>query len=70
MPVLKVQLPQTTYEQLLTVADRAWRPAVWHAEWLLRMAIEAELATTPEDGDDAHDAQAASRTAPAETSVG
>jgi hypothetical protein len=42
MPVLKVQLPQTTYEQLLTVADRAWRPAVWHAEWLLRRAIQEE----------------------------
>jgi hypothetical protein len=40
MPVLKVSLPQTTYEQLLTIADRAWRPAVWHAEWLLRKAIE------------------------------
>jgi hypothetical protein len=42
MPVLKVQLPQSTYEQLLTVADRAWRPAVWQAEWLLKRAIEQE----------------------------
>jgi hypothetical protein len=39
MPLLKVQLPQATYEQLLTVADRAWRPAVWHAEWLLRTMV-------------------------------
>jgi hypothetical protein len=58
MSVLKVQLPQTTYEQLLTVADRAWRPAAWHAEWLLRKAIEAELARMPEDCDDEHAAQA------------
>jgi len=59
MPVLKVQLPQNIYEQLLTVADRAWRPAIWHAEWLLRMAIEAELATTAEGREDDDDAQTA-----------
>jgi hypothetical protein len=42
MPVLKLQLPQDTYEQLLAVAHRAWRPTVWQAEWLLRKAIREE----------------------------
>ena len=49
MPTLKVLIPEPTYQQLLTIAGRAWRPPLWHAEWLLRRAIEAETARA-EDG--------------------
>lgn len=43
MPTLKLEIPQETFEQLLAVASRDWRPTVWQAEWLLRRAIAAEV---------------------------
>jgi hypothetical protein len=42
VPVLKLELPQEAFEQLLAVANRAWRPTVWQAEWLLKTAIQRE----------------------------
>jgi hypothetical protein len=42
MPTLKLEIPQESFEQLLRVAHRAWRPTVWHAEFLLRKAIQEE----------------------------
>jgi hypothetical protein len=57
MPTLKVLIPESTYQQLLTVAGRAWRPPLWHAEWLLRKAIEAEAEADPEAAAILDDAQ-------------
>lgn len=42
MPMLKIEIPQETFEQLLIVAARDWRPTVWQAEWLLRKAVQTE----------------------------
>src|SRR5262249_10191397 len=38
-PVLKIELDQHTYEALIAVALREWRPTQWQAEMLLRKAI-------------------------------
>ncbi len=39
MPVIKIELDQCTYETLVAVAIREWRPTQWQAEILLRKAI-------------------------------
>jgi hypothetical protein len=42
MPVVKIELDQHTYETLIAVAIREWRPTQWQAEVLLRRAIYQE----------------------------
>jgi len=42
MPVVKIELDQDTYETLIAVAIREWRPTQWQAEVLLRKAIRQE----------------------------
>jgi hypothetical protein len=42
MPVVKIELDQHTYETLIAVAIREWRPTQWQAEMLLRKAILRE----------------------------
>lgn len=42
MPLVKIELDQHTYEVLLAVALREWRPTQWQAEMLLRKAILRE----------------------------
>ena len=42
MPVIKIELDQYTYETLVAVAIREWRPTQWQAEILLRKAIRQE----------------------------
>jgi hypothetical protein len=42
MPVVKIELDQVTYETLIAVAIREWRPTQWQAEMLLRKAIREE----------------------------
>ena len=42
MPVVKIELDQHTYETLVAVAIREWRPTQWQAEMLLRRAILRE----------------------------
>ena len=42
MPVVKIELDQHTYETLVAVAIREWRPTQWQAEVLLRKAILQE----------------------------
>lgn len=42
MPVVKIELDQHTYETLVAVAIREWRPTQWQAEMLLRKAILRE----------------------------
>jgi hypothetical protein len=39
VPMLKLELDQQSYESLIAVALREWRPTVWEAEFLLRQAI-------------------------------
>ena len=39
MPVIKFQLDQQSYELLVQVAVREWRPTVMQAEVLLKKAI-------------------------------
>lgn len=42
MPTFKIELDQATYETLVAVAIREWRPTQWQAEILLRKAILRE----------------------------
>ena len=49
MPTLKLELDQETYEALITVALREWRPTVWEAARLLRRAIHQEQHHSPSD---------------------
>ena len=42
MPICKIELDQSTYEKLVAVAIREWRPTQWQAEMLLRKAILRE----------------------------
>jgi hypothetical protein len=49
MPVVKIELDQHTYEALIAVAIREWRPTQWQAEVLLRRAIyQASSAYEPD----------------------
>ena len=51
MPIVKIELDQQTYETLIAVAIREWRPTQWQAEVLLRWAISQESSAptlTPE----------------------
>ena len=53
MPVVKIELDQHTYETLVAVAIREWRPTQWQAEMLLRKAILRESSdqeSQPEQG--------------------
>ena len=50
MPLVKIALDQTTYEQLVAIAFRELRPTQWQAEILLRQAIRQDAA--PPRGDD------------------
>ena len=59
MPVIKFQLDQQSYELLVQVAVRQWRPTVMQAEVLLKKAIaeashEGEVSTCP-DGQESRD---------------
>jgi hypothetical protein len=42
--IFKVELNQETYEKLVELALREWRPPAWHVEWLLTQAIHAAYA--------------------------
>jgi hypothetical protein len=44
MPILRLEIDQKTYESLIAVAIREWRPTKWEAEMLLRRAIHHEQA--------------------------
>jgi hypothetical protein len=41
MAICKIELDQDTYNKLVAVALREWRPPQWQAEWMLREAIIA-----------------------------
>lgn len=49
MSTFKIELDQTTYEKLLAVAIREWRPTQWQAEMLLRKAILQESSRQQHD---------------------
>jgi|SoiMetStandDraft_2_1073263.scaffolds.fasta_scaffold420382_1 hypothetical protein len=40
MPFLKVEITPQMFEQLTQIALDDWRPPLWHAEWLLRDALD------------------------------
>lgn len=51
MPICKIELDQSTYEKLVAVAIREWRPTQWQAEVLLRRAILLESSDPHTQGD-------------------
>jgi hypothetical protein len=42
MPLVKIELDQRTYNTLIAVTIREWRPTQWQAEMLLRRTIQQE----------------------------